>query len=233
VEKEEAPDENDGSLDDILGLPRERWTRKFLEFEVYHADGINEKECPNFRKIIARYRENWLSKKTICQSCENRENCRFLLHDQKAPLSRIIITTHHQYDRFYNNRETRKWHKNSYESKNDAVERDLFIVDEDMVISQCYQPFYVEYQELQTFLTTVREFIDQYSGSEEINEKLSSLFGKVGLCNKTSYIRPIDPKFRFPKIIREEWNESTKNLLRVLPNLAEQAGLILVFKGFD
>ena len=94
--------------------------------------------------------------------------CRFILHDEKAPLSRIIITTHHQYDRFYNNQEIKKWYKKGCENKTDAVERDLFIVDEDMVISQCYQPFYVEYQELQTFLTTVRDFIDQYSGSPTI-----------------------------------------------------------------
>ena len=167
-----------------------------------------------------------LNKKDICQSCENKENCRFILHDEKAPLSRIIITTHHQYDRFYNNREIRKWYKNGFENRKDAVERDLFIVDEDMVISQCYQPLYVEYQELQSFLTTVREFIDQYSGSEEINEKLSSLFGKVGLCNKTSFIRPIDPGFRFPDIILKEWDDSTRNVLTILPNITEQAGPI-------
>jgi len=225
-EEEEAVDENGEVILDRIGMPIFEYTREFLQPVVYHADGINEKECLNFHKIISRYRKNWIKKRDICQSCEKKEACRFLLHDEKAPLSRIIITTHHQYDRFYNNREIRKWYKNGYENKNDAAERDLFIVDEDMVLSQCYQPFYVEYQELQSFLTTVREFIDQYSGSEEINEKLSSLFGKVGLCEKTSFIRPIDPNFRFPDIILKEWDESNKNLLKVLSNIEEPPQIV-------
>jgi hypothetical protein len=222
IEDEEAVDENDKGISDRIGLPTFEYTREFLEREVYHADGINEKECPNFLIITKRYRENWIAKRDICQSCEKKTTCRFILHNEKAPLSRIVITTHHQYDLFYNNREMRKWYKNGHENKHDALERDFFIVDEDIVLSQCYQPIYLKYKEIQEFLTTVRDFIDQYSGSEETNEKIFKLFGRVGLCKETSLIRPIDPDFRFPDIILKEWNESTQNLLKVFPNISEQ-----------
>ena len=99
-------------------------------------------------------------------------------------------------------------------------------MDEDIVLSQCYQPFSLKYQELHDFLATVRDFVDQFSGTEEINNKIFNFFGRVGLCKTTSFIRPIDPKFRFPKIIREEWDESNKNLLKVLSNIDEPPELV-------
>jgi len=127
--------------------------RRFLESEVYYADGINPEECPHFEEIINRYRYNWIKKRDICGKCKKSQQCRFILHDERAPLSRIVVATHYKYDHFYRQSDIRKWYKdgdfkrdengdiiNGEDDKPiklDGVERNFFIVDEDIVLSQC------------------------------------------------------------------------------------------------
>lgn len=97
----EVYDENGNLVTDIIGEPVYEWTREFLEDQVYYVDGINEKECPHFEKIIKRYKYNWIEKKDYCFECENILTCRFRSHVVKACYSRIVVTTHQQYDYFY------------------------------------------------------------------------------------------------------------------------------------
>jgi hypothetical protein len=216
--------------------------REFLESEVYYADGINPDECLHFGEIVQRYRQNWIKRQDLCTKCLMERECRFNSHWKEAPRSRIVVATHHKYDNFCKQSNIRRWYKDGYyktdengnrikgkdgkDEKLDGVERDFFIVDEDLVLSQCYQPINLEYKELHEFLVVVRDFIDQFSATEKLNDKIFNFFGRVGLCKKTSFIRPIDSKFRFPKIIRKEWEESNKNLLKVLSNIDEPPVLV-------
>lgn len=157
---EEVVDKDGNVLtDDIAGAPIFRWTRSFLEKEVYFADGINKAECPHFDAIVERYRENWIKKADLCKGCENKLDCRFISHWKKAPLSRIVVTTHHQYDRFYQQSGMRKWFKHGYERKEEAVPRDVFIVDEDLVLSRCYEPVWLDREEIRPFVAILTEFL--------------------------------------------------------------------------
>ena len=123
----------------------------FMKKQVYFADGINEEECPHFNEIVERYRENWIKKADLCEGCEYKARCRFISHWKRAPLSRIVVTTHHQYDYFYQQSGIRKWFKYGYERKDEAVPRDVFIVDEDLVLSKCYQPIGLDYEAVKAF----------------------------------------------------------------------------------
>jgi hypothetical protein len=216
--------------------------RKFLESDVYYADGINPEECPHYWEIIQRYRQNWIRRRDLCVKCQIERGCRFNSHWIEAPLSRIVVATHYKYNNFYRQSGIRKWYKDGYFKRDengdiinseddqpiklDSVERNFFIVDEDIVLSQCYTPVSLKYRELHDFLATVRTFVDQFSGTEEINEKIFSLAGKVELCEKTSFIRPIDPDFRFTKTIRKEWDKSNNKLLKALSNIDEPPQIV-------
>ena len=106
------------------GYPIKRFKRTFLENEVYYADGINPDECLFYEKFKDRYSYSWYNKKTICSNCPKflkkdtvKIACRFWKHHQKAPLSRIVVATHMQYNRFCKQASLRKWYKEGYYKK--------------------------------------------------------------------------------------------------------------------
>ena len=146
----------------------------FLKKEVYFADGINENECDWFDKIINRYRENWIKKRDICKECKKQQRCRFVSHLKKAPLSRIVVTTHAQYDHFCQQQDINKWFKYGYDRSDEAVPRDMFIVDEDLVLSKCYQPICLYPDEVGAFCGTVTAFLERYENTQEIRDKIHS-----------------------------------------------------------
>jgi len=192
-------------------------TREYLEDEVYWADGINETDCPNYDDFIKRYKDNWINKADICFRCNKKNTCRFRKHREKAPESRIVITTHRQYDNWYKNFNMRKWFQSGIENIEDAVERNFFIVDEDLVLSQCYQPTSLSPDETKAFVATIRSFLEQYDNTGDIREKINSLLGKIIQCDKTALIRPIAPDFKFPSKIKNDWQKSLPEQEDILP----------------
>ena len=107
----------------------------------------------HFDKIVKRYSLNWIQKKDICKYCEKYKECRFVKHDENAIKARIVITTHRQYDHFVRNEDLHLWSKDG--NLKNAVSRDLFIVDEDIVFSKCYQPYNLSKMILRDFISVV------------------------------------------------------------------------------
>ncbi len=103
-------------------------------------------------------------------------------------------------------------------NKTSAAQRDVFIVDEDIVLSQCYKPPRLDKNEIEAFLKVTTKFIRYFDDGEEINDKIRSLFGQIALCDTTSFIRPADPDFRFPGEIVAEWDEEIASIYKVTPN---------------
>ena len=215
-----------------------RYPREYLEYEVYYADGIVADKpedniyldrpyqggCIHYDEIVKRYRKNWITKKDICETCLKQNNCRFIRHDTEAPKARIIITTHAQYDRFCWNEWASFWVKDGDPEK--AVPRDLFIVDEDILFSRCYTPIYLEKSELDEFIKNIRKFMNKFDSGEIINQKIYSMFGQIGACTDTSFIKPIDPNFNISKGIKKSWLFSSLGLMRTNPELNPESELI-------
>lgn len=211
-QREEIFDENGSHVLDDEGFYQSKFKSDFLEHEAYYLDGINKKECIHFDEIKNKYRQNWIRKRNVCADCEKKGNCRFLLHDDKAQKARIVVTTHQQYERFYKNTKLHNWLKDGNEKS-----RDMFIVDEDIVLSKCYQPPYLDKAEIEGFLSVIKDFVGFFEDSEAINEKLINLYGLIGTCRKTSFIRPIDPDFQFPDKIKAEWDEEIAKIYEEMP----------------
>jgi len=194
--------------------------------EVYYAEGINENECPHFYEIVERYRENWIKKNDICLKCKNYASCRFISQWKRATLSRIVITTHRQYDRFYNQENIRKWYKHGYDNEDKAENRDVFIIDEDLVLSLCYQPVSLNPLEVKAFVSTVSKFLEDYENTEDIRKNIHSFFGQIVECDKTAIISPIDPEFKFPRKVVDEWEGSFYVQPSIIPETLDWSGIV-------
>ena len=184
----------------------------YLEEEVYFADGINENECAHFNDIVKNYRANWINKKIICNECEKKDICRFLQHDQKAPNSRIIVTTHRQYAHFFKNTDLHKWVVDG-----ESRERDLFLIDEDLVFSQLYQPITLEYRQIREFVGTITSFLERYDGTADHISKINSLLGRISVPKKTTVLKGIDKDFMIPEEIRSDWERSLPHQPSIIP----------------
>jgi hypothetical protein len=195
------------------GLPIVKWTRDFLEDQVYLVDGINKDECPYFGKIINSYKSRtpW-KKKDFCRKCEKLRNeaCRFVNHDKLAKRARIVVTTHAQYDKFFNKTELHGWHhlndKFGAEVRR-AKKRNLFIIDEDMVLTNCYQPEAVDFVILEAFVKDFCDFLGDFDGTSEIIQRIETFLGRVTRCEENTILPPIDRKFTIPDEIAARWKE--------------------------
>jgi len=214
---EDAIDENGEPItDDVAGHPVTRFSREFLQHEIYFVDGINKTECLHYNEIIGNYRLNWFKKKVVCQKCSKFKegSCRFLKHDQLAPQSRIIVTTHKQYDRFYHNKKLHKWVVDGKKRN-----RDLFIIDEDIVLSQMYNPTSLTSEEIEDFVTTITGFLNEFSDTKEIRSKIDLLHSQLRKkYQKTSIIRAIDPDFKIPSEIKDAWQKASSDLTQLIPD---------------
>ena len=243
--EEDARDIKGEIIIDEDGIPERRLKHKFLKEEVYYADGINEYECEHYRKIINRYRNGWFRRKDLCEECENKKACRFRKHNFNAPLSRIIVTTHFQYNNFSRNSNIRKWFKEGYykingageKSKREAPERNFFIIDEDIVLSQCYQPIEVDEKQFRAFVVTITHFHNQQVENNEISQKIKDkidksrdLIDKLWLAftktNKTVIIPPICPDYSIPALIREQWEKKLPEGIQDIPKYLNYKGVV-------
>ena len=204
------------------GKSQSRINREFLQHEVYFLDGINENECLHYDDIIGRYSKKWM-KWDICIKCEKKIRCRFLSHPKKAPLSRIIVTNHFQYDRIYSQPNYHKWVKYGLDRKEDAVMRDVFIVDEDIVLSKCYNPFSLGENEITDFTGTFIDHLNEFEDTTEISDKIDNLTGKIGRCKSgdSFIIPPVDPSFTFSEEIRKKWTNAFVKRTLFIPEILD------------
>jgi hypothetical protein len=214
-------DDDGNQIFDEDGLPQENFNLNFLEDEVYFADGINPNECPYTDEIISKYQKNWIKKRLVCNHCEKNSTCRFLHHKENAIEARIVVTTHHQYDHFYQSNELHSWEKDG-----DRNQRDLFIIDEDIVFSQLYQPINLDYDELKAFVGTITDFLQRYDEIANLRHGIDCLFSHVNKCDSTSIIRPIDPDFSFPETFIKEWERSLPEQPFIIPEYIKWDGVV-------
>ena len=218
IQSHRIPIKDDGGKDvfDEDGLPEREFDRKFIEDEVYYADGINPKECPHFEQFIKRYKYGLFGKSDICDGCakfldteNNRIACRFRRHSQDAPHSRIVVTTHHQYGNYFRQPTIRKW----YKSKDEKIDRNFFIVDEDIVFSQCYVPICLNSDELKSFVSVITDFmavpenLNGHPVPETAINKIDRILAQFEKCDTSSVVPAIDPDFELPQPIKDAWND--------------------------
>lgn len=202
-------EERDGLLywkEEYFPLVQERYRKDFLSEEVYHLEGINEEDCPYFHRIIARYHLGLYYKRDICMSCRKYKSnqCEFITQMDTAKKARIIITTHQQYNRFYNAPRLALWDK-----KEGPVERSFFIVDEDMIGPACFDPYLISYKNLKQLISDIVEFFSEVyegTGYEQFLDNLMNLFGRVSLAETTSVIKGVHPEFAMSEELRSGWN---------------------------
>jgi len=235
--KEPAIGDDGKPLHDEDGSILYKYEKDFLKDQVYHAEGINSEECPHFDEIMNYYKKNWFKKGIVCEKCNENRHCRFLkyhvgdsaYHDE-AKYARIVVTTHHQYDNFYHNTERHKWHVN------DVIKpRDMFIVDEDIVLSHLYQPYSLDMyhpfslyynKSLEAFIGTITDFIQRNDEISEMRKSIDLLYSRIKQCDKTTIIRAIDPEFKFPESFITEWETTFSNQPLIVPDYIEWSGLI-------
>lgn len=208
-------------LDEYVGYEMYHYSREYMRYEVYYADGINENECPKVKEIIDRYQKNWINKKLVCKKCEKEKTCRFLHHVENAANARIIVTTHHQYDHFYYDDMLHWWNV-----EGSTRPRDLFIIDEDLVFSQLYQPINLEYPELRAFVQTITHYLQKNAGISHMRDNIDLLFSQISKCDKTSIIRSIDPDFKFPYKFVAEWENSLPKQPFIIPEYIQWSGIV-------
>lgn len=235
--KEEVPRDDDYADYHYANIPPGwtpyRFKRQALGNHVYFLDGINDKECPHYTELIKRYQKRWYRRKGICDECVERKTCRFLKHWEKAVSSRIIVTTHQQYDRVYNDPSLCKWEKvlcldENHQPITRMVERDYFVIDEDLVLSQCYQPISLKPDELRAFIATIIDVIQKVLPEEStgLQEKITLFWGRISLCDTTAIIRPIDPNFQFPEEVVEEWEKAFHYQHDILPDTLDWGSMV-------
>ncbi len=191
--------------------------REFLQEEVYYVDGINENECPHYAEIAEDCGRNLIPSKKICDHCKKRAKCRFLSHWEKAPLSRIVVATHQRYDQFCQLSNLHKWFKYGLQRKNEALLRDIVILDEDFVLSHCYRPMAFNPPELKAYFDKVTQFLSANQDTDHIIDKIHSLRKHIGECEQTAITPPIDPAFKFPREIEERWQRFVDSQAASIP----------------
>ncbi|MBI9085413.1 MAG: hypothetical protein JEZ11_17590 [Desulfobacterales bacterium] len=194
--------------------------RNFRVEDVYYADGINEDECPHFGAIVKRYRANWAVKGDFCSECVNTQTCRFRSHDKFIRRARIVVTTHKQYDRFYGNRDLQKRLIYGNDGNQHEIDRNLFIIDEDLLMTNCYQPIQLTFEEIAKTCSVIIDFLDEEDGDDkdEMVSLIECLIGKINLCQETSIIPPLVPKFKFSKYLKESWGENIPTIHDLSPD---------------
>ena len=223
--REQVIDNNGNPVFEDDGSYLYRFTRTFLNKEVYYADGINPKECPYFDEFVKRYKCGLFTKIDVCGDCEkflfektDKIACRFRSHHLLAPLSRIVVTTHQQYRNFSKQSSIRKWFKNGEKEK--GIDRSFFIVDEDIVFSQCYEPTCLDKEGLKNFIATITDFManpENLKGNpvpETAINNIDRILAQFEKCDKSSVVPAIDPEFKLPSQIKNVWEEvfNTQNV---------------------
>lgn len=189
--------------------------------DIYYFDGINKFECDYYDEIIEQYSKHIFSKKDQCEICRKEEKCRFHTHWKVAPEYRIIVATHAMYDQIFHNYDSLKWENRFYKNLN----RDFFIIDEDIIFSKCYQPISMAEKELREFIATITSFLNNpvYFEQGFIKKdsflKIDSILSQFIKCDITSYVPPIDHEFSFIDYIKMKWAERVYEKGNVTPDI--------------
>lgn len=261
--KEPVKDKNNKYIYDEDGLILHKYKKDFLKNEVYYAEGINKDECPHFDEIMKNYRLYMFKKSNICHQCIKKNDCRFLKYHvgdkdpYEALFSRIIVATHHQYDHFYHYKESHNWYIKIKEEPEDGSEneqkeiidkkqRNMFIIDEDLIFSQLYQPYSINLSNepinfnqinldqenfshknsLISFIGVIVFFLQRQENTAEMRKDIETLYSRIKQCDKTSIIQAINPEFKFPKYLFDEWETTFTNQKSIIPDYIEWTGLI-------
>jgi len=188
--------------------------------DIYYFDGINKYECKHYDEIIEQYSRHIFSKTNQCETCEDKETCRFHKHWELAPEFRIIVATHAIYDQIFNSQDGFKW-ENGIKKRN----RDFFIIDEDIIFSKCYQPISMAEKELREFIAAITSFLNNPVYFEpgfikkDIFLKIDSILSQFIKCDTTSYMPPIDHDFSFLNYIKMKWAERIFEKGNVTPDI--------------
>jgi hypothetical protein len=176
--------------------------------EYFYVYGITPEECEHFDELVDIIKKKAGKKYAICKyKCKKIETCRFWTQYEEAKKYRIVVTTHSQYDRFYGDRSLQSWqrHKEESEEEEQARQRDVFVVDEDFILSKCYEPIVLTYAEFRAFVARFTEYLADIEDTKTLREKVIRFFGQMDLCSETSVIPRIDRRFNFSEKIKTAW----------------------------
>jgi hypothetical protein len=236
---------------DSNGYPIKRFRRAFLENEVFYADGINPDECPFYDIFIERYNLGWFTKNCICINClKYKKNvageisCRFWNYHRRAPLSRIIVATHMHYNSFSKQTDFRKWFKDGYYKTNekgetirdennlplkaDGIDRNFFIIDEDIILSHCYKPKSLKKSQLKPFISTITDFLSDLHYEEDtkvhqaVISSINEILAQFEKCDQTSIVPPINKRLKIRRKIKDLWQKEYSKLDQVLPEFLDE-----------
>lgn len=201
-------------LDENGDLIDQYTSQYYLNRGIYLFDGINAQECLFYDEIITRYRSGHYRKSDICSKCQKNEQCRFLAHKEQMIEYRIIITTHYMYNFFFHQPAFTKWCEKT---------RDYFIIDEDFIFTNCYQPVSMTQEHLVRFIITLTDFMKHSDYlTEAVPSKcfraIDTLLGMVVKTKQSSIIPPIEADFNFPKHLLTGWEQSLKEQEEVVPD---------------
>ena len=192
----------------------------YLPKEVFFVEGITKEECLYFDEIAIRYKKKWYNKKSYCRICpKNSDNtCRFLTWVSQACKARIVVTTHSLYDFFNQNELLHSWH----DDEDSSVKRTMFIVDEDLVVNNCYSPIVLKIDELRDFCSIFPEFIDEnfplHKYRKTIKNTFNALLGQIVKPETTTVIPPLNHRFKVPEDIKDKWVQSYNTLISYIPD---------------
>ena len=201
--------------------------RKPAEQDIYYVYGITPNDCDHFDEVVDSIKKKAGKKFGICtHKCGKQQTCRFWTQYEEAKHYRIIVTTHSQYDRFHSDKELKQWHNAAlHEHENNiasARPRDAFIVDEDFILSKCYEPVVLNYAEFRAFVARFTEFLRDKAGAKTLLHKVIRFFGQIDLCCETSVIPRIDRRFRIQASLKADWKATFRSEYIYDPDLDDE-----------
>lgn len=200
-------------------------SNSYLNHEIFFNEGINKDDCIHFDEIIEKYGKFSYSKSQYCNHCKKHEAkaCRFIEWQDKARISRIVVTTHKQYDLFNAEQSLHEYFLPNIHNK--PQKRDYFLIDEDLIISNCYTPYTLTHKTVKIFADKFGQFLKIEFPNDpqnaDIINKIDLLFGKIHKPEKTAVIAPIDTNFTISKAVREKWQKIYSDLHEYEPDYTD------------
>ena len=206
------------------------YSNEYMKDEVYFVEGINKDDCLFYVEIIDGYRRRWGRKSSYCRNCPKNnanDSCKFLKWVSEACKARIIVATHKLYDVFNKNELLHHW---EIEGEDKKRLRDVFIVDEDLVMNNCYAPIVLKIDEIINSCSTFADFLSANFANHEqnkyISDNINMLLGLIIKPGKSAVIPPIDIKFEISIDIRKSWEGSNRIIGAYLPDYIESNELV-------
>ncbi|MBV5343100.1 hypothetical protein JZU68_05645, partial [bacterium] len=103
--------------------------------------------------------------------------------------------------------------------------RDVFIVDEDLVMNNCYAPVVLKIDEVTNSCSTFADFLSvnfkNHEQNKYISENINILLGLIIKPSKSAVIPPVDINFKISNDIKEKWESSNRIIGAYLPDYIE------------